>query len=116
MKHILSSIKKELVNSFNLSESLAKKVSVAQEAYFKDKNNEFLFKNWLSSMEELSKNEQASRHLKSAYKSMCSACEVQEQEIEELLSESADRQAKKAARKPRAKKSNTETKEESQAK
>jgi len=112
MKHILSAVKAQLVERLTNTENLVKKVTIAQEAYRGDTSNEFLFNNWMNAMEELSKNEQVIRHLKSAYRSMCSACEVEEQTVEDILQEAVAKQAKKAARKPRVKKS--DKKEEGQ--
>lgn len=101
MKHILNVLKNEIFNQNQTLNELVKKVSISQESYFNDRSNESLFNIWSSQVKELQKTESNLRYLKSAYATICKACEIEPLENEEIV---AEKIAKINKRKPREKK------------
>lgn len=111
MKHIANVLKSEIFNQNSIITDLIKKVTVSQDSYLKDRNNEAFFNIWLQNVKELQQAEANIRALKSAYVTICKACGIEPQTVNEIIAEKSE----KKARKPRAKKSqNVEQKEESQ--
>lgn len=109
MKHIVNVLKNEIFNQNNLIDGLIKKVTISQESYLNDRSNEALFNIWSENVQELQKVESNLRYLKSAYVTMCNACEIEPQSLDEIVNEKAERKP----RKPRAKKNqNVESKAE----
>ena len=97
MKHILNVLKNEMYSQNVELESLVKKVTISQESYLKDRSNEALFNIWSENITGLQKIEQNLRYLRTAYSTICMACEVEPQTLEEIIAE-------KSNRKPRTKK------------
>ena len=111
MRHIVNVLKNEIFNQNTLIDGLIKKVTISQESYLKDRSNEAFFSIWSQNVKELQKVESNLRYLKTAYVTMCKACEIEPQSLDDIINEKAERKP----RKPRAKKSqNVEQKEESQ--
>lgn len=107
MKHIINVLKNEIFNQEQTVNDLVKKVTISQDAYLKDRSNEAFFNIWSDRVKELQKTESNLRYLRSAYVTMCNACEVEPLTNEEIIAEKSN----KKARKPRAKK-NEEPKSE----
>lgn len=107
MKQIINVLKNEIFNQNQESEELVKKVTISQESYLKDRSNEALFNIWSDNVKQLQKVESNMRYLKSAYATICNACEVEPMSVEDIVAE-------KMNRKPRGKKSqkNVESKKE----
>ena len=103
MKHILNVIKNEIFEQNSSIDDLIKKVSISQQSYMKDRGNEALFNIWNENMKELQKTEQNLWYLKSAYSTLCTACEVEPQTIEEIMAEKTAKKAKKASKKNESK-------------
>ena len=101
MKHILNVLKNEIFNLHNTINDLVKKVTVSQESYLKDRSNEALFNNWSEKVKDLQKSESDMRYLRSAYATICTACEVEPMTVEEIVSERTARETKKVERKER---------------
>ncbi len=101
MKHILNVLKNEIFNLHNTINDLVKKVTVSQESYLKDRTNETLFKNWSEKVKDLQKSESDMRYLRSAYATICSACEIEPMSVEDIVGERTARESKKAERKER---------------
>lgn len=100
MKHIVNVLKNEIFNQEQSINDLVKKVTIAQETYLKDRSNEAYFNIWSDRVKELQKTESNLRYLRSAYVTMCNACEIEPLSNEEIVAEKTN----KKARKPRAKK------------
>lgn len=107
MKHIVNALKNEIFNQNNLINDLVKRVEISQASYLKDRGNEALFNIWSNNVVELQKVESNIRYLKSAYVTMCNACEIEPMAINAIIAEKAS----KKVRKPREKK-NEEPKSE----
>lgn len=106
MKHIINVLKNEIFNQNNEIANLIKKVTISQDSYLKNRNNEAMFNIWSDNVKQLQKVESNLRYLRSAYVTMCNACEVEPQTNDEIIAE-------KTARKPRQHKvKNTEPKAE----
>ena len=101
MKHILNVLKNEIFNLHNTINDLVKKVTVSQESYLPDRTNETLFKNWSEKVKDLQKSESDMRYLRSAYATICSACEIEPMSVEDIVGERTARESKKAERKER---------------
>lgn len=101
MRHILNILKNEIFNYHNTINGLVKKVTVSQDSYLKDRSNEPLFNVWSESVKDLQKAESDLRYLRSAYATICSACETEPMSVEEIIAEKNARAAKKAERKER---------------
>ncbi len=101
MKHILNVMKNEIFNLHNTINDLVKKVTVSQESYLKDRTNETLFKNWSEKVKDLQKSESDMRYLRSAYATICTACEIEPMSVEDIVGERTARESKKAERKER---------------
>ena len=98
MKHVLNVLKNEIFNQNKQTETLVQKVAVSQEAYMADRKNEALFNTWSDQVKELQKRESNMRYLKSAYVTICNACEVEPKSIDEILAEKGARVEKKNSR------------------
>lgn len=96
MKHIVNVLKNEIFNQNNLIDGLIKKVTISQESYLNDRGNEPLFNIWSENVKELQKVESNLRYLKSAYVTMCNACEIEPQSLDEIVNEKAERKPRKA--------------------
>ena len=106
MKHIMNVLKNEIFKQHSSINGLVKKVAVSQESYLKNRSNEALFNIWSENVKDLQKVESNVRYLRSAYATICNACEVEPLSVEEILAEKDARVAKKAAKKdkqPKAK-------------
>ena len=101
MKYIMNVLKNEIFNNHNSINDLIKKVTVSQEAYLKDRSDEALFNNWSEKVKDLQKHESDMRYLRSAYATICSACEVEPMTVEEIVNERTAKESKKAERKER---------------
>ncbi len=101
MKYIMNVLKNEIFNNHNSINDLIKKVTVSQEAYLKDRSDEALFNNWSEKVKDLQKHESDMRYLRSAYVTICSACEVEPMTVEEIVNERTAKESKKAERKER---------------
>ena len=101
MKYIMNVLKNEIFNNHNSINDLIKKVTVSQEAYLKDRSDEALFDNWSEKVKDLQKSESDMRYLRSAYATICTACEVEPMTVEEIVSERTARETKKVERKER---------------
>ena len=101
MKHILNVLKNEIFKLHNTINDLVKKVTVSQESYLNDRKNEALFNSWSETVKDLQKSESDMRHLRSAYATVCAACEVEPMTVEEIVGERTARATKKAERKER---------------
>ena len=101
MKHILNVMKNEIFNLHNTINDLVKKVTVSQESYLKDRTNETLFNNWSEKVKDLQKSESDMRYLRSAYATICTACEIEPMSVEDIVGERTARESKKAERKER---------------
>lgn len=95
MKHIVNVLKNEIFNQNNLISGLIKKVTISQESYLNDRGNEPLFNIWSENVKELQKVESNLRYLKSAYVTMCNACEIEPQSLDEIVNEKAERKPRK---------------------
>ena len=109
MKHILNILKNEIFNHHKLIDTLVKKVTVCQESYLKDRTNEPLFNSWSESVKDLQKAESDMRYLRSAYATICNACEVEPMTVEELVGEKNTKAAKKVEKKAHKQAVNNET-------
>lgn len=107
MKHIINILKNEIFKQFSSIDGLVKKVAISQESYLKDRSNESLFNIWSENVKDLQKTESNVRYLRSAYATICNACEVEPLSVEEIVAEKTARTAKKAARKSSQKESET---------
>lgn len=107
MKHIINILKNEIFKQFSSIDGLVKKVAISQESYLKDRSNESLFNIWSENVKDLQKTESNVRYLRSAYATICNACEVEPLSVEEIVAEKTARTAKKAARKSGQKESET---------
>ena len=107
MKHIINILKNEIFKQFSSVDDLVKKVAISQESYLKDRSNESLFNIWSENVKDLQKTESNVRYLRSAYATICNACEVEPLTVEEIVAEKTARTAKRAASKMQGKK-NTE--------
>ena len=101
MKHIINVLKNEIFNHNKAINDLVKKVTVSQEAYLKDRTNESLFNSWSETVKDLQKHESDMRYLRSAYATICTACETEPMTVEEIVGERTVRETKKAERKVR---------------
>ena len=101
MKHILNVLKNEIFNIHNTINDLVKKVTVSQESYLNDRSNDALFNSWSEKVKDLQKAESDMRYLRSAYSTICTACEVEPMTVEEIVGERTARASKKAERKER---------------
>lgn len=101
MKHILNVLKNEIFNRHNLIDSLVKKVTVTQESYLKNRTSEPLFNTWSEAVKEMQKAESDMRYLRSAYATICTACETEPMTVEEIVGERTARETKKAERRVR---------------
>lgn len=101
MKHILNVLKNEIFNIHNTINDLVKKVTVSQESYLNDRSNDALFNSWSEKVKDLQKAESDMRYLRSAYSTICTACEVEPMTVEEIVSERTARETKKVERKER---------------
>lgn len=99
MKHIMNVLKNEIFNQHSLVEGLVKKVAISQESYLKERSNEALFNIWSESVKDLQKTESNIRYLRSAYATICNACEVEPMTVDEIMAEKKVRETKKAERK-----------------
>ncbi len=99
MKHIINVLKNEIFNHNKAINDLVKKVTVSQEAYLKDRTNEALFNSWSETVKDLQKYESDMRYLRSAYATICTACETEPMTVEEIVGERTVRETKKAERK-----------------
>ena len=99
MKYIMNVLKNEIFNQFSNIEGLVKKVTVSQESYLKDRGNESLYDQWSENVQKLQKSESDMRYLKSAYATICNACEVEPMTVEAIVSERTVKAEKRAARK-----------------
>ena len=115
MKHIMNILKNEIFNLNNQIEDLVKKVTVSQESYLNDRSNEALYNRWSENVKDLQKAESDMRYLRSAYSTICNACEVEPMSVEEIIKLKDEKAAKKAERKERKPvvKNNAKTDEES---
>ena len=112
MKHILNVLKNEIFNRHNLIDNLVKKVTVSQESYLKNRTNEPLFNMWSDAVKELQKVESDMRYLRSAYATICTACETEPLSIEEIVKERTVKETRREERKERRMKKNNKTDEE----
>ena len=101
MKHILNVLKNEIFNHNKAINDLVKKVTVSQEAYLKDRTNESLFNSWSETVKDLQKYESDMRYLRSAYATICTACEIEPMSVEDIVGKRTARDSKKAERKER---------------
>ena len=101
MKHIINVLKNEIFNHNKAINDLVKKVTVSQESYLKDRTNETLFNNWSEKVKDLQKSESDMRYLRSAYATICTACEIEPMSVEDIVGERTARESKKAERKER---------------
>lgn len=92
-------LKNEIFNQHSLVEGLVKKVAISQESYLKERSNEALFNIWSESVKDLQKTESNIRYLRSAYATICNACEVEPMTVDEIMAEKKVRETKKAERK-----------------
>ena len=99
MKHIMNVLKNEIFNQHSLVEGLVKKVAISQESYLKERSNESLFNIWSENVKDLQKTESNIRYLRSAYATICNACEVEPMTVDEIMAEKKVRETKKAERK-----------------
>ena len=120
MKHIMNVLKNEIFKLHNTIDGLVKKVTISQESYLNDRSNEALFDIWSERVKEMQKAESDMRHLRSAYATICNACEVEPLSVEDIVAEKDARAAKKAAKKEKTPKvkqnAESKTTKESQAK
>ncbi len=98
MKHIMNVLKNEIFNQHSLVEGLVKKVAISQESYLNERSNEALFNIWSESVKDLQKTESNIRYLRSAYATICGACEVEPMTIDEIMAEKKVKETKKAER------------------
>ena len=98
MKHILNVLKNEIFIQNKESERLVEKVAASQQAFLADRTNECLYNDWSNQVKELQKRESNLRYLKSAYITMCNACEVEPMSVEDILAEKGAKQTKKSSR------------------
>ncbi len=101
MKRIMNVLKNEIFNLYNTINNLVKKVTASQETYLKDRTNETQFSNWSETVKDLQKAESDMRYLRSAYATICNACEVEPMTVEEIVAEKNGKAVKKAERKER---------------
>lgn len=99
MKHILNVLKNEIFTQNSSIDGLVKKVNISQKSYMSDRGNEMLFKVWSDAVQELQNTEQNLWYLKSAYSTLCSACNVEPMSVEEIVAEKTKKIEKKAAKK-----------------
>ena len=99
MKHIMNVLKNEIFKLHSVMSGLVKKVTISQESYLNNRSNEALFNIWSENVKNLQKAESDMRYLRSAYSTICSACEVDPLSVEEIVAERDARAAKKAAKK-----------------
>ena len=98
MKQIISMLKTEIFTQYSHINDLVKKVTISQESYIKDRSNEALYNTWSEDVQKLQKAESDMRYLRSAYSTLCNACEVEPMSVEEIV---ADKEAKKAKKESR---------------
>lgn len=91
MKHIINVLKRELFNQNTIVEGLIKKVEVSQNAYYKNRSNEAFFNIWSDNVKQLQKAESNINYLRSAYVTICNACEIEPMSFEAIIKEKADR-------------------------
>ena len=101
MKHILNVLKNEIFNLHNNINDLVKKVTVSQDLYLNDRSNEAQFNDWSNAVKDLYKSESDMRYLRSAYDTICTACEIEPMTVEEIVSERTAKETKKVERKER---------------
>ena len=99
MKHILRVLKNEIFTQSKQTEKLVQKVADSQTAYLADRGNETLYNTWSDRVKELQKKESDMRYLKSAYATICTACEIEPMTVEEIIAEKSARTEKKASKK-----------------
>ena len=99
MRNILSMMKTEIFNLYSTIDELVKKVTKSQASYLKDRGNEDLYKQWSENVKDLQKAESNLRYLKTAYATVCEACEVEPMTVEEIVAEKTEKAARKSARK-----------------
>lgn len=95
MKHIVNVLKNEIFNQNNIINDLVKKVEISQSSYLKDRGNEAFFNIWSNNVVELQKAESNIRYLKSAYVTMCNACEIEPMAINEIIAEKENKKTRK---------------------
>lgn len=103
MKHIINILKNEIFKQFSSIDGLVKKVAISQESYLKDRSNESLFKIWSENVKDLQKTESNVRYLRSAYATICNACEVEPMTVEEIVAEKKIKAQKRALNKVKQK-------------
>ena len=111
MKQILNVLKNEIFNQKQSLNDLVNKVAIAQESFMNERSNDALYKIWSDHIKDLQKTESNLRHLRSAYVTMCDACEIEPLSNEEIV---AEKNIKKNNRRLSTKKHAT-PKEEQQA-
>ena len=94
-------LKNEIFKQHSSINGLVKKVAVSQESYLKNRSNEALFNIWSENVKDLQKVESNVRYLRSAYATICNACEVEPMTVEEIVAEKNGKAVKKAERKER---------------
>lgn len=99
MRNILSMMKTEIFNLYSTIDELVKKVTNSQASYLKDRGNEALYNQWSENVKDLQKAESNLRYLKTAYATVCEACEVEPMTVEEIVAEKTEKAARKSARK-----------------
>lgn len=99
MRNILSMMKTEIFNLYSTIDELVKKVTNSQTSYLKDRGNEALYNQWSENVKDLQKAESNLRYLKTAYATVCEACEVEPMTVEEIVAEKTEKAARKSARK-----------------
>ena len=98
MKQIINVLKNEIFNQEQTLNDLVKRVAIAQESYLGNRSNEAFFTIWSDRVKELQKTESNLRHLRSAYVTICNACEIEPLSNEEIIAEKSVKQAKKESR------------------
>lgn len=104
MKHILNVLKNEIFFQTKQIDDLVKNVTISQESYLKDRNNEELFNSWSNNVNALQKTEANLKSLRSAYVILCKACDVEAMTNEEIIAEKTAKKAKKVQKEKMAKK------------
>ena len=99
MRNILSMMKTEIFNLYSTIDELVKKVTNSQASYLKERGNEALYNQWSENVKDLQKAESNLRYLKTAYATVCEACEVEPMTVEEIVAEKTEKAARKSARK-----------------
>ena len=96
MKHILNALKNEIFKHDQSLNDLVKRVTIAQESYLNDRSNEAFFTIWSDRVKELQKTESNLRHLRSAYVTLCDACEIQPLSNDEIVAEKSVKKNRKS--------------------